>query len=131
MRRAGGSTVSGMLMPIRLRYAVPHPSLGNPVPRPTLLLACLLATILGASPARAAYTYGDTLTVIMKPLPNLPTLARPGDVLTVWALAPGGTTGWGAALTLGALTVPLGAPSGGYDAARGPWMLRFPVPAGT
>lgn len=100
------------------------------MPRPTLLLACLLLLALGAAPARA-YTYGDTLTIIMKPLPNLPTLARPGDALTVWALAPAGTTGWSASLMLGALTIPLGAPTGGYDAARGRWVLAFQIPAGT
>jgi len=102
------------------------------VKRPIPLPVCLLLLALGTAPARAVtYTYGDTLTVIMKPLPNLPSLALPGDVLTVWALAPAGATGWSASLSLGGLTIPLGAPTGGYDAGRGRWVLGFAIPAGT
>jgi len=100
------------------------------VPRSLVRLALLLLVPLGAAPARA-WTYGDTLTVIMKPLPNLPALARPGDNVTVWALAPSGAGGWSASLTLGALTIPLGPPSGGYDAALGRWVLAFRIPPGS
>ncbi|HEY6866122.1 MAG TPA: metallophosphoesterase, partial [Candidatus Eisenbacteria bacterium] len=98
------------------------------MPRPILPLVLLLA--LAASPARA-YTYGDTLTVLMKPLPNLPAFARPGDAVTVWALAPPATTGWTASLQLGALIVPLAPAGGGYDASLGRWVLAFTVPPGT
>ncbi len=102
------------------------------MPRPILPFACLVLLAVAVAPASAlTYTYGDTLTVIMKPLPNLPTLARPGDTFTVWALAPAGTTGWSGSLALGALTIPLGAPGGGYDAARGRWILTFTIPSGT
>ena len=98
------------------------------MPRSLLPLALLLL-LSGAAPA-SAYTYGDTLTVIMKPLPNLPALARPGDAITVWALAPSTTGNWSAALTLGALTIPLGPPSGGYDAGLSRWVLSFTIPPG-
>ena len=102
------------------------------MPRSFLLLAILLLGLpLGAAPARAAWTYGDTLTVIMKPLPNLPALALPGSPITVWALAPAGAGSWSASITVGTLTIPLGVPSGGYDAARGRWVLTFTVPPGT
>ena len=101
------------------------------MPRSFLLLAIILLGIpLGAAPARA-WTYGDTLTVIMQPLPNLPALALPGGAITVWALAPPGAGAWSASITVGTLTIPLGAPSGGYDAARGRWVLTFTVPPGT
>ena len=98
------------------------------MPRTILPLALLLA--LTAPPARA-YTYGDTLTVLMKPLPNLPAFARPGDAITVWALAPTTTTGWTASLRLGALVLPLAPAGGGYDAALARWVLAFTVPPGT
>ncbi|MBI1797711.1 MAG: metallophosphoesterase [Candidatus Eisenbacteria bacterium] len=83
-------------------------------------------------PAAAhAYTYGDTLTTIWRPLPNLPTIARPGDVITVWADAPSTVTGWNAALQFAALTVPLSPSGGGYQATKSRWELQFTVPLGT
>jgi hypothetical protein len=54
-----------------------------PVPRWSVViaLAAFLTTAAagGAATPASAYTYGDTLTVIWKPLPNLPAFARPGD----------------------------------------------------
>src|SRR5262249_7905021 len=72
--------------------------------------------------------YGDTLTTIMRPLPNLPALVQRGTAFTVWALAPSGATGWAASLRLGALTVPLAPAGGGGQAAQGRWELSFTVP---
>jgi hypothetical protein len=56
---------------------------------PRRLLPALLLVLTVAVPSAAqAWTWGDTLTVIWKPLPNIPSFARPGDTLTVWASAP-------------------------------------------
>ena len=98
----------------------------------TLIAAALVAlsTLAGHAPARA-WTYGDTLTTIWRPLPNLPAFARPGDTFTVWANAGSGVTGWAAALHFGALTVPLTAAGGGWQASKGRWELAFTVPPGT
>src|SRR5260221_345823 len=74
-------------------------------------LPILLLLLVLAGPARA-WTYGDTLTVVWKPLPTLPAIVRPGDTLAVWANAPSSATGWSASLRFGALTAPL-APSRG------------------
>src|SRR6185295_11537357 len=63
--------------------------------------------------------------------PNLPVLVRPGDTFTVWANAPSGTTGWSASLTYGALTVPLTAAGGGWQASKNRWELQYTVPVGT
>ncbi|RPJ49386.1 MAG: hypothetical protein EHM19_00330, partial [Candidatus Latescibacterota bacterium] len=41
---------------------------------------------------------GDTLTVIQRPLVNVPALVRPGDTLTIECEAAPGTTGWAASL---------------------------------
>jgi hypothetical protein len=90
-----------------------------------------IAIALSAAPSARAWTYGDTLTTIWRPLPNLPAFARPGDTFTVWANAGSGVTGWAAALHFGALTVPLAAAGGGWQANKGRWELGFTVPAGT
>jgi hypothetical protein len=107
-----------------------HPE--DPLHRTSLTSAALilLASLLVSAPA-GAWTYGDTLTAVWRPLPNLPAFARPGDNVTVWANAGAGVSGWGASLSFGALTVPLTPAGGGYQATRGRWELDFTVPAGT
>src|SRR5262249_52946533 len=97
------------------------------------LIACVLTIVVVplASVPVHAWTYGDTLTTIWRPLPNLPALARPGDTFTVWANAAPGAGNWAAALHFGALTVPLTAAGGGYQATKGRWELGFTVPGGT
>src|SRR5689334_24066423 len=98
--------------------------------RPRTLPALLLAlALLAVSRPAAAYTYGDTLTTIMRPLPNLPALVQRGTAFTVWALAPSGAGNWSASLQLGALTVPLTPSGGGWQASKGRWELSFTVPA--
>jgi len=100
-------------------------------PRSLLVAASIaLTVVVSTSPARA-WTYGDTLTTIWRPLPNLPAFARPGDTFTVWANAGSGVGGWNAALHFGALTVPLTPAGGGWQASKGRWELGFTVPAGT
>ena len=100
--------------------------------RPRTLAGLLLAlTLSSAAAPAAAYTYGDTLTTIMRPLPNLPALVLPGGAFTVWALAPSNAGNWSAALQLGALTVPLAPNGGGWQASKGRFELSFAVPPGT
>lgn len=97
---------------------------------PLVPAALILISLLAAAPARA-WTYGDTLTTLWRPLPNLPAFARPGDTFTVWANAGAGVSGWSASLRFGALAVPLTPAGGGYQATRGRWELDFTVPVGT
>lgn len=92
-----------------------------------LLAALILCTSAGTA---RAYTYGDTLTTIWKPLPNIPSLVRPGDTLTVWANASPGVTGWRADLQFASISVALTAAGGGYQAGLGRWVLAYQVPAG-
>jgi hypothetical protein len=91
----------------------------------------LLCALVAAPTAARAYSYGDTLTTIWRPLPNLPVIVRPGDTFTVWANAASGVSGWSASLQFAALTVPLTPAGGGYQASKGRWELQFTVPAGT
>jgi hypothetical protein len=98
--------------------------------RPRILASLLLASLLGVAPRpAAAWTYGDTLTTIMRPLPNLPALVQRGSAFTVWALAPNGAGNWTASLQLGALALPLTPNGGGWQAAKNRWELSFTVPA--
>lgn len=91
-----------------------------------------LATLAILAPASAhAWAWGDTLTTIWRPLPNLPALARPGDAITVWANAPSTATGWSASLKYGSYTAALSPAGGGYVPATGRWELAFTVPPGT
>ena len=96
-----------------------------------LCIAALSLLCSGALNPRAAHAwgYGDTLTTLMRPLPNLPALVQRGTAFTVWALAPSSATGWAASLQLGALTLPLAPAGGGWQAAKGRWELSFTVPA--
>ena len=100
--------------------------------RPRILACLLLALPLSSAPGpAAAWSYGDTLTTIMRPLPNLPVLVQRGTAFTVWALAPSSAGNWSASLQLGALTVPLVPSGGGWQASKSRWELSFTVPAGT
>jgi len=94
-------------------------------PCAVLLLACIPCL---APPTAGAYTYGDTLTTILRPLPNLAAFARPGDSFTVWANAGSGTTGWAASLQFGALNVPLAWAGGAWQPTKGRWEMSFTVP---
>ena len=97
----------------------------------SLLLTLVLAASALTPSAAHAWTYGDTLTVILRPLPSLPALARPGDSFTVWANAPSGATGWNASLQFGALNVPLASAAGAWQPTKGRWELTFTVPPNT
>src|SRR5690349_19445499 len=102
---------------------------------PALACATALAALLTAAPAArraeaTPWTWGDTLTTILRPLPNLPALVRPGvDTLVVWASAPPTVTGWQAQLLYGdTYPPPLEPVGGGYVANRNRWELKFYVP---
>ena len=90
--------------------------------------AAAFALLVTLHQPATAWTYGDTLTVIWKPLPNLPAILRPGDTLTVWAKTGSGATGWSASLRLGALSYPLTAAGGGWQPSLGWWVLGFALP---
>jgi len=97
--------------------------------RPVLLLL-LAASLLALPGAAHAWGWGDTLTVIWKPLPNLPSFARPGDTLTVWANAAPAAGAWSANLRRGTHTYGLLPAGGGWQPNLGRWVLGFQVPPG-
>jgi len=71
---------------------------------------------------------GDTLTVIQRPLVNIPAIVVEGDILHIDCDADEATTGWGAALTRGAIEIPLDVQAASHDPSTLWWRLSCPVP---
>lgn len=71
---------------------------------------------------------GDTLTVIQRPLQNIPAIVTPGDILEVICLAPESTIEWSAELQYNSVSVALGLISVSYDTALNRWFLEFLIP---
>ncbi len=72
---------------------------------------------------------GDTLTVIQRPILNIPSIVRPGDVLTIECDAHPAATGWAAEISRGATSVPLEIVSSIYDPSTLWWSIEATVPA--
>jgi predicted MPP superfamily phosphohydrolase len=72
---------------------------------------------------------GDTLTVIQRPLVNLPAIVTPGSTLTVECEAASGTSGWAASLVRGEAEIPLTVQSSIYDPSTLWWTIQALVPA--
>lgn len=71
---------------------------------------------------------GDTLTVIQRPLLNLPSFVLPGGSFTISCEAPTGTTGWTAELICRARHVPLTVTEAVYEPSTLWWRLTATVP---
>jgi len=93
-----------------------------------LVLAAACAALLAPAATHAQFTYGDTLTAIMRPLVNIPEMVVAGEAFDAWVLAPANQTEFAARLELGASTHNLGLEAATYDAARARWTLRLRVP---
>lgn len=78
---------------------------------------------------REAAAIGDTLTVIQRPLVNIPTIVLSGGTFTVYCEAGTGTTGWAAELIHDATHVPLTITGASYNSATTWWELEASVPA--
>lgn len=85
-----------------------------------------ISTVL---PGQKVIPTGDTLTVIQRPLLNIPALVVPYDTLTIECQADPATTGWGALLRHGATMVPLSVLSSSYDTSTLWWTLQASIPA--
>ncbi|MFT5316226.1 MAG: hypothetical protein ACI9UK_002071, partial [Candidatus Krumholzibacteriia bacterium] len=71
---------------------------------------------------------GDTLTVIQRPLVNIPTMVTSGQALEISCVADPATTGWQAEINFNAITVSLPISSAIYDATTTWWTLTTTVP---
>jgi predicted MPP superfamily phosphohydrolase len=90
-------------------------------------LACFVLLATFGLPSRAA-AIGDTLTVIQRPLVNIPAIVTPGGTLTIECEAGTGTTGWAAELIYGVTHVPLTITSASYNSSTTWWELEASVP---
>jgi len=90
-----------------------------------LFLAALLAVGLPSS----GVCLGDTLTVIQRPLLNIPSIVRPGDTLSIECEADEATSGWAVALARDGRTLPLPVIDSFYDPTTLWWRIDALVPA--
>ncbi len=91
------------------------------------LWAGLLLLAAAAAPA-SAIPIGDTLTVIQRPLLNVPAIVRPGDTLTIECEASPGTSGWAAELIHDQTQIPMAILDSDYDPSTLWWELQALVP---
>ena len=75
-----------------------------------------------------AIPIGDTLTVIQRPLINIPSIVREGDTLLIECEASPGTSGWGAELQRDDIQIPMALLSAAYDASTLWWEVEALVP---
>jgi hypothetical protein len=80
-------------------------------------------------PDTTTFPKGDTLTVIQRPLLNIPALVTPGDTLEINCDADPAATGWAAQLQYELIQVPLTILSSSYDATTLWWTLQAQIPA--
>ena len=71
---------------------------------------------------------GDTLTVIQRPLINIPAIIRSGDTLDIECDADGQTSGWAAKLIYDQIQIPLQIVSSSYDPATLWWSISAVIP---
>jgi 3',5'-cyclic AMP phosphodiesterase CpdA len=86
----------------------------------------LLATLGVPS---AAHAIGDTLTVVQRPLLNIPVIVVAGGTFTIECEAASGATGWAAELIHGQKTVTLSISSSTYNSSTLWWEIEATVPA--
>jgi hypothetical protein len=70
----------------------------------------------------------DTLTVIQRPLLNVPALVVPGNPLSIACEAAPGTSGWAAELLRNEIHVPLQVISSTYDPTTLWWSVMATIP---
>lgn len=85
--------------------------------------------LLAAGGASSGYALGDTLTIIQKPLLNIPAIVTAGSSFTINCQADPATTGWAATLRHGSREVFLTVNAATYNAATTWWDLDVQVPA--
>ena len=97
---------------------------GSPI---KLLLVLLLFTTAVFRVSEAA-CQADTLTVIQRPLLNIPAIVRPGDALSIQCEADGATSGWTATLLGGLVSLPMEILGSSYNESTLWWTIQARVP---
>ena len=71
---------------------------------------------------------GDTLTVVQRPLFNIPSIVTPGQDLDIICFAPETTTGWSAQLVFNDESINLNITQSNYDSELESWTLTTTIP---
>jgi 3',5'-cyclic AMP phosphodiesterase CpdA len=88
----------------------------------------ILIVTANISWAQTTIPIGDTLTVIQRPLINIPAIVQPGDTLNIECDAGGQTSGWAAKLMYDQTQIPLQVLSSSYDPATLWWSISTLIP---
>lgn len=86
-------------------------------------LYCILVLLLFNT--SYGYEWGDTLTIIQKPILNIPEIIAPGDTFTSWLKGGSEEIGWSGRLMLRDLIFDLQNEAEHYDADFGIWRVTF------
>ncbi|MBW6513976.1 MAG: metallophosphoesterase [Candidatus Syntrophosphaera sp.] len=92
----------------------------------SLLLICVSFGLAAVSPYNAL---GDTLTVIMSPILNVPAIHVPGETLFITCVAPASSSNWQAQLRHGSKTIDLNISSSQFLTNPERWELQATVPS--
>ena len=71
----------------------------------------------------------DTVTVVQRPLLNIPTIVTPGETMNIECFAPANTTNWDAKLIYNDIIVDLPITTSDYNPDLDKWTLKADVPA--
>lgn len=71
---------------------------------------------------------GDTLTIVQRPLLNIPSIAIPGEEFIIECFAPSTTTNWAAELLYQDIVVPLNISQSHYETSLEKWTLAALIP---
>ena len=91
-------------------------------------LILILSLCLPLAAQSAWNAPGDTLSVIMQPIMNVPQIVVPGENLLITALTDEGTSGWTAALIHADKRIDLPVQLNGYNAELGIREMSAPIP---
>jgi len=89
------------------------------------LFALAVFIVLQLSESAYSYTWGDTLTVIQRPLLNIPALVEPEGVFQAWLKSPETEDDWQGELLLNGLSFPLDKVTQTYNTAFAYWQVYF------
>ncbi len=94
------------------------------------LIFFLLAILIYSTVAQAGQIFpvGDTLTVIQRPLLNIPTIVRPQDTLWIECEAPASAANWSASLLRNSFRVKLSIVDARFDRSLSLWRISAVLP---
>ncbi len=96
--------------------------------RPLFATMLLLIVLSSTAGAERSFALGDTLTLIQRPLLNIPAIVVPGETLEIQCSALSGASDWEAALIYESHWVDLGIDAATYDPTTEWWTLEVTVP---